>query len=110
MVDFAAGPLQGVTIPFQGQSADANAVGWGLASASSRAFGLGGPGKPRSMLPLIDLANHSFEYNAKVLPAPGGDGVVMVATRQIEVNEEVTISYGNVQSEDLLCVDHNLST
>lgn len=36
---------------------------------SSRAFRLRGPNKPASMLPLIDVANHSFDHNVKARTA-----------------------------------------
>jgi hypothetical protein len=34
------------------------------------------------MLPLIDMANHSFDPNCEVLPTKGG-GVVLVAKKQV---------------------------
>jgi hypothetical protein len=36
--------------------------------------------QPASMLPLIDMANHSFTPNAKIAPGPAGS-MLMVATR-----------------------------
>lgn len=51
---------------------------------TSRAFRVRGPSHPAALLPLIDMANHSFEPNAEVVPAPGGGGgVAMVAKRQV---------------------------
>lgn len=36
--------------------------------------------QPASLLPLVDMSNHSFEPNAKVVPGPGGS-MQMVALR-----------------------------
>lgn len=49
---------------------------------SSRAFRTRGPSSPAAMLPLIDMANHSFEPNCEVLPVKGG-GVALVAKKQV---------------------------
>jgi hypothetical protein len=57
-------------------------AGWGLAAVTSRAFRVRGPSHPASLLPLVDMANHSFEPNAEVVPGPGG-GVVMLAKREV---------------------------
>lgn len=38
------------------------------------------PAQPASLLPLVDMSNHSFEPNAKVVPGPGGS-MHMVALR-----------------------------
>jgi len=57
------------------------AAGWALAVVSSRAFRVAGPQAPAALLPLIDMANHSFEPNCEVLPVPGG--VAMVAKQQV---------------------------
>jgi hypothetical protein len=56
-------------------------AGWALAVVSSRAFRVAGPQAPAALLPLIDMANHSFEPNCEVLPVPGG--VAMVAKRPV---------------------------
>jgi hypothetical protein len=56
-------------------------AGWALAVVSSRAFRVSGPHAPAALLPLIDMANHSFEPNCEVLPVPGG--VAMVAKRPV---------------------------
>ena len=67
--------------PFDGYTVDANALGWAYACASSRAFRVAGPDRPAAMLPLIDVANHSFAPSAVVRPALGqGPGAIeMVA-------------------------------
>jgi histone-lysine N-methyltransferase SETD3 len=56
-------------------------AGWALAVVSSRAFRVAGPQAPAALLPLIDMANHSFEPNCEVLPVSGG--VAMVAKRPV---------------------------
>lgn len=58
--------------PFGGVMIDINALGWALACVSSRAFRNRGPMQPAAMLPLIDMANHSFLPNAEVLPLEDG--------------------------------------
>lgn len=57
------------------------APGWALAVVTSRAFRVAGPTAPAALLPLIDMANHSFQPNCEVVPVPGG--VAMVAKRQV---------------------------
>jgi hypothetical protein len=58
-------------------------TGWALAVVSSRAFRVAGPQAPAALLPLIDMANHSFTPNCEVLPVPGG--VAMVAKRPVRI-------------------------
>lgn len=58
------------------------AAGWALAVVTSRAFRVAGPTAPAALLPLIDMANHSFTPNAEVVPTPGG-GVAMVAKTKV---------------------------
>lgn len=87
--------------PFGSTPVDANALGWALGVVTSRAFRTRGPGQPAAMLPLIDMANHSFSPNARVLPAgQGGGGMCLVATRDLEAGEPVLISYGEWPTQD----------
>ena len=67
--------------PFGGAAIDANALGWALGVVSSRAFRTRGPNSPASMLPMIEIANHSFEPNAKVVPAGAAGAIALVALR-----------------------------
>lgn len=60
--------------PFGGQEIDASALGWAMSAVSSRAFRLYGSKRldgtrdnAPMLLPLIDMCNHSFEANAKIL-------------------------------------------
>eukprot|EP00775_Hariotina_reticulata_P007813 gene7813-8010_t len=66
--------------PFDGVTVDINSMGWALAVVTSRAFRVAGPSAPAALLPLIDMANHSFAPNCEVVPVPGG--VAMVAKCQ----------------------------
>lgn len=60
--------------PFGGQDVDASSLGWAMSAVSSRAFRLYGKKLPDGthsdipmMLPLIDMCNHSFNPNARIL-------------------------------------------
>lgn len=70
--------------PFRGVAIDMNGLGWSLGVVSSRAFRVNGPGKPASMLPLIDMCNHSFEPNCQIIR--GKSGVALVALADIKVS------------------------
>ena len=63
-----------------------------------------GEGKPAAMLPLIDVANHSFEASAEVRAAVGeGPGAIeMVASRPLRAGDEVTLNYGNLSNDHFL--------
>ena len=113
LIDYSSGPLKDVTagkdgktesVPFDGYSVGADALGWAFACASSRAFRVAGEGKPAAMLPLIDVANHSFEASAEVRAAMGeGPGAIeMVASRPLRAGDEVTLNYGNLSNDHFL--------
>lgn len=60
--------------PFGGQAVGASALGWAMSAVSSRAFRLygkkladGNYDDVPMMLPLIDMCNHSFKPNARIL-------------------------------------------
>ena len=57
-------------------------VGWALAVVTSRAFRTRGPNHPAALLPLIDMANHSFDANCEVLPTQAG-GVGLFSKRKV---------------------------
>lgn len=63
-----------------------------------------GPEHPAALLPLIDMANHSFTPNATVLP-DGGGGVRMTALRNIPRGSPVLLDYGKL-SNDFLLLDY----
>lgn len=90
--------------PFSGAVMDINALGWSLAAVSSRAFRTRGPSHPASMLPLIDMCNHSFTPNCEVLPTTSG-ALGLFAKRKLEAGEPLLISYGNL-SNDFLFMDY----
>ena len=79
---------------------DANALGWASACASSRAFKVRGPTQTPSMLPVIDICNHSFQPSAEVSGTEGG--VELVTTRDLRPGEPIELSYGNLSNDDLL--------
>lgn len=60
--------------PFGGQEVDASSLGWAMSAVSSRAFKLHGNKQSNGinfdipmMLPLIDMCNHSFNPNARIV-------------------------------------------
>jgi hypothetical protein len=72
------------------QGLDVSRLAWATACATSRAFSFGNGLDAKAMVPFIDMANHSFEANAKL--EAGKDAVRLVATSDISADEEVTIS------------------
>eukprot|EP00210_Caulerpa_lentillifera_P002162 g2076.t1 len=84
-----------------GSVPDMNLLGWALAIVSSRAFRL--EETCASMLPLIDICNHSFEANCKVqlLNKHQGD-VKLIATNDIKDGEPLMLNYGNLGNDELL--------
>jgi histone-lysine N-methyltransferase SETD3 len=116
---------------FGGATVDANALGWALAAVSSRAFRRAAPagaaclailccafashlavpmcrvrgtGAPASMLPLIDICNHSFEPNVEVKPAAGG-ALALRALQPLQPGAPLLLSYGPL-SNDFLLMDY----
>ena len=51
--------------PFYGQDVNSSSLGWAMSAASSRAFRL--HGEIPMLLPLIDMCNHSFNPNARIV-------------------------------------------
>ena len=66
---------------------DVNLLGWALAMVSSRAFRIRGTEHPASMLPLVDLCNHSFDPNCEVLP-DSSSGVSLIAKHHVPVSSD----------------------
>jgi len=66
--------------PFSGQDVNASALGWTMSAVSTRAFRLHGNKKLQGgssddvpmMLPLIDMCNHSFKPNARIIQEQNG--------------------------------------
>lgn len=70
--------------PFGGQEVDASSLGWAMSAVSSRAFCLHGNKHPDGinsdipmMLPLIDMCNHSFSPNARIVQEQDADNTKM---------------------------------
>ncbi|GAX86280.1 hypothetical protein CEUSTIGMA_g13692.t1 [Chlamydomonas eustigma] len=89
--------------PFAGVSVDINALGWAMACVTSRAFRTKGPQHPASCLPLIDMANHSFEPNAEV--RSNGQGIDLYSKTKLCPGDPLLLSYGNL-SNDFLFMDY----
>ena len=102
----AASSTDASSSPFSGLDVSADALGWATACASSRAFRVAGPDQPPAMLPLIDVANHSFEPTATVRPGFGegvGRGAVeLAARRDVAAGEPVTLDYGALTNDHFL--------
>lgn len=71
--------------PFGGQDVDASSLGWAMAAVSSRAFRLYGKKLPGGtyndlpmMLPLIDMCNHSFNPNARIVQEQDAGNTMLV--------------------------------
>lgn len=66
--------------PFGGQDINASSLGWAMSAVSSRAFRLygkkfltGAYSDVPMMLPLIDMCNHSFDPNARIVQEQDGE-------------------------------------
>ena len=71
---------------------------------TSRAFRVQGKSHPASMLPLIDMCNHSFTPNCKLQPVGNGD-VQLIASQDIPEQQPLQLSYGSL-SNDFLLMDY----
>ncbi|KAI4379089.1 hypothetical protein MLD38_005428 [Melastoma candidum] len=102
--------------PFEGKDVDSSSLGWAMSAVSSRAFRLHGrkTGDSSSvdtpmMLPLIDMCNHSFSPNARIVQERGGPMpemlVKVVAEKEIQANDPLFINYGAL-SNDLFLLDY----
>ncbi|KAM0952759.1 putative [histone H3]-lysine(4) N-trimethyltransferase chromatin remodeling SET family [Dioscorea sansibarensis] len=102
--------------PFGGQDVSSSSLGWAMASVSSRAFRLHGEILPDGkhsntpmLLPLIDMCNHSFHPNARIVQEQDASNPTMlvkvVAEKGIEQNAPVMLNYGFL-SNDLFLLDY----
>ena len=64
-----------------------------MACVTSRAFRVAGPSKPASLLPLVDMCNHSGEASARLLPGPRGT-MILQALQDLMPAQPVLINYG----------------
>ncbi|KAI5083702.1 hypothetical protein GOP47_0003445 [Adiantum capillus-veneris] len=94
--------------PFGGQEVNASSLGWAMAAVSSRAFQMhNSSGSSRVMLPLIDMCNHSFTPNARIIQQEekGGTSFVVVAEGNLQAGANILLSYGAL-SNDVLLLDY----
>ncbi|XP_028113733.1 actin-histidine N-methyltransferase [Camellia sinensis] len=99
--------------PFGGQDVDSSSLGWAMSAVSSRAFRLYGKELPGGthinvpmMLPLIDMCNHSFSPNAKIVQERNTGNpkmlVKVVAGTQIKQDEPLVLNYGCLNNDFFL--------
>ncbi|KAG2769512.1 hypothetical protein PC116_g1522 [Phytophthora cactorum] len=75
---------------------------WAYSMVSSRAFKVANAQEP-TMLPVIDMANHSAENPAAYIVKTDSGSFQLIALRKVEKDEPVTISYGDLSNAQLLC-------
>jgi len=78
-----------------------NILGWAMVAVSTRAFRMNGKSRPASMVPLIDMANHNTDFNAKVVLSSSG-GALLCSTKKILKGDPIHLSYGNYSNDDFL--------
>ncbi len=86
--------------PFHGQMIDEQRLGWALAVATSRSFGIKQIGG-HTMVPLVDMADHSFESNAEVR-ANDDSSISMIANKPVQAGQAVLLKYGSHDNHNLL--------
>ncbi|XP_014631554.1 actin-histidine N-methyltransferase [Glycine max] len=100
--------------PFGGQEVDASSLGWAMSAVSSRAFRLYGEKDPNGiridvpmMLPLIDMCNHSFNPNARIVQEQDTSDSKMkvVAETAIKEDDPLLLCYGCLNN-DLFLLDY----
>ncbi|PNX99950.1 histone-lysine N-methyltransferase setd3-like protein [Trifolium pratense] len=100
--------------PFGGQEVDASSLGWAMSAVSSRAFKLHGNKQSNGidfdipmMLPLIDMCNHSFNPNARIVQEQetGSTKMRVVAEKVIKEDDPLLLCYGCL-SNDLFLLDY----
>ncbi|KAL3751181.1 hypothetical protein ACJRO7_012062 [Eucalyptus globulus] len=95
--------------PFGGQNINASSLGWAMSAVSSRAFRLygkkfvtGAYSDVPMMLPLIDMCNHSFDPNARIVQEQGEEQPEMLVKAS---NDPLLLNYGCL-SNDLFLLDY----
>ena len=88
--------------PFHGQSIAPSLLGWAMSAVSSRAFSFH---SHRRLLPLIDMANHSFTPSTRIESTDSQPYITMYATRDLQAGDELTINYGP-HSNDAYLIDY----
>ena len=100
----AAQQQSGSADAFHGQDVSPSLLGWAMSAASSRAFSFH---SHRRLLPLIDMANHSFTPSARIEATADSHppAITMYATRDVEAGDALTLNYG-AHSNDAFLVDY----
>ncbi|XP_014505966.1 histone-lysine N-methyltransferase setd3 [Vigna radiata var. radiata] len=99
--------------PFAGQEVDASSLGWAMSAVSSRAFRLYGEKDQNGdrihipmMLPLIDMCNHSFNPNARIVQEEDTNTMKMqvkvVAETAIKEDDPLLLCYGCLNNDFFL--------
>ncbi|MCO5575337.1 hypothetical protein L7F22_029137 [Adiantum nelumboides] len=107
-VEMVLSKLSAPQQPFGGQEVNASSLGWAMAAVSSRAFQMrNSSGSSRVMLPLIDMCNHSFTPNARIIQQEEKNGAsfVVVAEDNLQGGANILLSYGSL-SNDILLLDY----
>ncbi|WOL06603.1 histone-lysine N-methyltransferase setd3 isoform X1 [Canna indica] len=102
--------------PFGGQDVNTSSLGWAMSAVSSRAFRLHGEiihnDKRKDipmLLPLIDMCNHSFVPNARIVQEDNVNSqnmsIKVVADMQMKQNMPVLLNYGCL-SNDFFLLDY----
>ncbi|CAL9769094.1 unnamed protein product [Musa acuminata subsp. burmannicoides] len=102
--------------PFGGQDVNSSSLGWAMSAVSSRAFQLYGEilysDKHKNipmLLPVIDMCNHSFAPNARIVQEQNMNSqnmsIKVVADTQIKQDTHVLLNYGSL-SNDFLLLDY----
>ncbi|KAF5939704.1 hypothetical protein HYC85_023963 [Camellia sinensis] len=88
--------------PFGGQDVHSSSLGWAMSAVSSRAFRLYGKELPGGthinvpmMLPLIDMCNHSFSPNAKIVQERniGNPKMLIKASSSLALSLSLSLEY-----------------
>ncbi|KAJ8457920.1 hypothetical protein OPV22_030846 [Ensete ventricosum] len=102
--------------PFGGQDVNSSSLGWAMSAVSSRAFQLHGDilhsDKHKDipmLLPLIDMCNHSFAPNARIIQEQNMNSqnmsIKVAADTQIKQDTHVLLNYGSL-SNDFFLLDY----
>lgn len=95
--------------PFNNYQILPHALAWAATAASSRAFQVHREGGGSSLLPLVDMCNHSFTPTGRLLQHSSESQSLpvleVVAEKDLEKGENVVLNYGPL-SNDILLLDY----
>ncbi|KAG0606715.1 hypothetical protein M758_9G162400 [Ceratodon purpureus] len=95
--------------PFKRHQVLPHALAWSMAAVSSRAFHVHKSGGGSSLLPLVDMCNHSFAPTGRLVQhssSPQSLPVLeVVAEKDLDEGEDVFLNYGSL-SNDILLLDY----